>query len=188
MAKRKHETAGVGAVMDEYLIALAWSGDRHAVGRLAARWHPRLLRTARRLLGDKELAQAAVQESWVAILRGLGRLRDPARFPAWAFGILRRKCADRIRVRQRERDRTAVLDDNQAVTAAAADDQVAILQAFSRLPADQRLAAHLFYREGLSVAEIADVSGAPKGTVKSRLFHARRKLKAAFTDSQGDEQ
>jgi hypothetical protein len=80
---RDHDAAG--AAYDELLVTLAISGDRRAAERLARRWHPRFLRTARRLVGA-DLAPSAVQDGWVSILRGIGRLRDPARFAPWAFG------------------------------------------------------------------------------------------------------
>ena len=75
-------------VFDELLVTLVQSGDRRAGERLAARWQPRLIRTARRLLRDDEAARDAVQEAWIGIFRGAAALADPARFPAWAFGIL----------------------------------------------------------------------------------------------------
>jgi len=186
MTGQETSTGSTAALFDEFLVTAALGGDRRAMERLTARWHPRLLRTARRLLNDPVQAESAVQDCWLAILKGLPRLSDPARFPAWAFTILHRRCADRITGLQRDRAHGAGAADCVAITQPA-DERVAIVQAFARLPHDQRLAAHLHYREGLSVQEIAAVSGVPPGTVKSRLFHARRKLKAAFTVTQGDD-
>ena len=54
-------------VFDEYLVTLARSGDRRAANRLAARWYPRLMRTAMRLLADRNEAEEAVQEAWAGI-------------------------------------------------------------------------------------------------------------------------
>jgi RNA polymerase sigma-70 factor (ECF subfamily) len=177
------EAISSGAAFDELLVTLAQAGDREAAGRLARRWHPRLLRTARRLVGA-ELAPGVVQDAWIAILRGLARLRDPARFAPWAFGILRRRCADAIRRAQRERRIAGEprLADVPAV--AIPGEGLAIAEAMAALPSDQRLAAQLFFVEGLTLAEIAEVQGVPEGTAKSRLFHARRRLKAALS---GDE-
>ncbi len=173
-----------GQVFDELLVALVMAGDRKAANRLAVRWQPRLMRTARRYLGDDRMAQGAVQDAWISILRDVVRLRDPARFAPWAFGILRRRCTDALRRRIKDRNRLAQESAEPAQPAAAPDDQIAITQAFAALPPDQRLAAQLFFVEGLSLAEIAEATGVPAGTVKSRLFHARRKLKAALS---GDE-
>jgi RNA polymerase sigma-70 factor (ECF subfamily) len=173
-----------GAAFDELLVTLAGAGDRGAIDRLARRWHPRLLRTARRLVGP-ELAPGAVQDCWVSILGGIVRLRDPARFAPWAFGILRRRCADAIRRAQADRRTSGVVAADALPATALPDEALAIAQAIAALPPEQGLAAHLFYVEGLTLAEIAEVQGVPEGTAKSRLFHARRRLKAALT---GDDQ
>ncbi|GAA4052265.1 hypothetical protein GCM10022213_26010 [Parerythrobacter jejuensis] len=125
------------------------------------------------------LAPDAAQDAWLSIQRSLHTLREPARFAPWAFGILRRRCADSIR--------TAVRD--RATEAADAEDhhtpepleRMAIAAAMADLPGEQRLAAHLFFVEGLTLAEIAMAQAVPLGTAKSRLFHARRQLKAALS-------
>lgn len=164
---------------DEWLVARVQSGDRAAAGELAASWHPRLMRSARRYLGEDRGVEPCVQECWLAILRGIGGLRDPARFAPWAFGILRRKCVDQIRLAQRERGRDAEFEDRPV--AARQEDAAALRSALAALPPDQRFAAQLFYIEGLTLAEIAEAQDVPQGTAKSRLFHARRKLKAALS-------
>jgi RNA polymerase sigma-70 factor (ECF subfamily) len=174
----KRQGIDPGAAFDELLVTLAQAGDRGAAERLARRWHPRLLRTARRLLGA-EMAPGAVQDCWLSILRGIGGLRDPARFAPWAFGILRRRSADAIRRAQSGRE-TGELPESQPALAALPGEALAIAQAMAALPPDQRLAAQLFFVEGLTLAEIAEVQEVPVGTAKSRLFHARRRLKAAL--------
>ena len=172
-----------GRIFDELLVLHIQSGDRRALERLAARWQPRLLRSARRLTGDDELAREAVQESWLGISRGIGRLRDPARFPGWAFAILRRRCAERVNARAAQRPRSDALSaTNEPVANARGEDRAAIAQAFARLPGEQRVAATLFFVEQLKLDEIAMATGVPLGTVKSRIFAARRSLKAALTD------
>ncbi|TMM48843.1 RNA polymerase sigma factor [Qipengyuania marisflavi] len=174
---------GAGQLYDELLVTMLQAGDRAAAERLARRWQPRLLRTARRLLGEDESAVSAVQDSWLAILRGIGSLRDPARFAPWAFAILRRRCADTIRRAQTRRGTEAPLETEHAALPEP-DAAIDLRNAFAALPADQRLAAQLFFVEGLTLAEIAEVQEVPLGTAKTRLFHARRKLKAAL---KGDE-
>jgi len=169
-----------GRIFDELLVMQVCLGDRRAGERLAARWHPRLMRTARRLLGEEELALGAVQDAWVSILKGIGTLRDPARFAPWAFGILRRRCADAIRRAGTRRQREAQAEPPERAENPRAEDGLALRQAFAALPAGQRLAAHLFYVEGLTLGEIAIAADIPPGTAKSRLFHARLRLKAAL--------
>ena len=166
-------------VYDELLVTLARSGDRAAANRLAARWYPRLMRTALRLVQDRSDAEEAVQEAWAGICRGWPRLSDPAMFPGWAFGILRRKCVDRIRKSQTERTRTAPLEAApEPSEPALAEMRVEIDQALAGLSDDHRLAAILYFGEGLSLNEIAAVTDVPVGTAKSRIFKARQHLKS----------
>lgn len=169
---------------DELLITRAQGGDRKAADLLARRWHPRLVRTARRYLNDGDQAEQLAQDCWIGIWRGIGRLQDPASFGPWAFTILRKKSTDVIR---RAVTHRANFEDSEEPhelpQPAPQEDSTAITQAFAQLPRDQRLAAHLHFVEGLTLREIAQVQQIPEGTAKSRLFHARGKLKAALQPS-----
>ena len=180
MTAPSHPMPQAAELYDELLVTLVQSGDRAAFERLAKRWQPRLVRTARRHLRNDEQALAVVQDTWLSILRGIGSLRDPARFAPWAFGILQRRCADRIRAERARRGQSGDIAGEPAI-APQADAAVALDQAFAALPADQRFAAQLYFVEGLTLAEIAEVQRVPAGTAKTRLFHARRKLKAALS-------
>ncbi len=167
-------------VYDELLVTLARAGDGRAGERLFVRWHPRLLRTARRIVRDEELARDATQDAWLGMCKGWRKLSDPGKFPAWAFRILHRACADRIGQAIAQRTRTAPLDEaglDSPAPAARPDDRLDVETALAQLSDDHRIAAALYFGEGLSVAEIAAVTDAPAGTVKSRLFHARKQLK-----------
>lgn len=174
------EPAPSGALYDEWLVTLVQSGDRGAAEQLFRRWNPRMLRTARRYVGDADLAEQIVQESWIGVLKGIRRLRDPSRLAPWIFGILRRKGADSIRIAQRDRAYRNDPAPPEPSERATQDDAAAIRSAFASLPPDQRLAAHCHFVEGLTLREIAEVQGIPLGTAKTRLFHARRKLKEAL--------
>jgi RNA polymerase sigma-70 factor (ECF subfamily) len=167
------------ALFDELLVVMAQRRERRGIERLYQRWNARLLRTAQRYTGDKELARDLVQECWIAIYRKIGTLRDPARFAAFAFTILHRRGADHLRRVLREHATSQPMDDGEA--APAQEDSAALREAFAELPADQRIAAHLFFVEQLTLQEIADVQGIAIGTAKTRIFHARRKLKAALS-------
>lgn len=176
MAKRDE-----AQIYDALLVTLVRSGDRRAAERLAARWYPKLMRTALRLLQDREQAQDAVQEAWAGICRGWGRLSDPAKFPAWAFGILHRKCADRIRREQTARARFSDMEAGlEPSVPASGEISVEIQQALSALSDAHRLTAILYFGEGLTLVEVAAVTGVPVGTAKSRIFHARQQLKSSL--------
>ena len=169
-------------LFDEYLAASARAGSRISLGQLAARFQPRLLGHARRLTGDAEAARDVVQEAWIEIVRGIPRLDDATAFPAWAFRIVSRRCARWVRGKQRGRRLDAAYAAEPAEIAAPnggerASDAARLARAMSSLPPDQRAAIALFYLEDLSVAEIAVALDVPSGTVKTRLMHAREKLR-----------
>lgn len=167
---------------DRYLVAAAQLGDGRALERLGARWHPKLFSHAWRLLGDGELARDVTQEAWLEILRGLARLEDAAAFPAWALRIVTRRVARTIGRRQRHRATIEALAREPLPEPAPAPGErsaefAAVQRAMETLPPEQRAALALHYLEDLSVAEIAVALQVPAGTVKTRLMHARRKVR-----------
>jgi RNA polymerase sigma factor (sigma-70 family) len=171
-------------IYDEFLVAAAVTGDRAALARLVARWQPRLFRHAWRVLGDPERARDMVQEAWVEILRGIGRLQDVAAFPAWAYRIVTRRC-QRI-FHRAAREPIEPEADGEEIDAQAPEPDAGeiaaelsnVAAAIATLPAPQRVVLALFYIEDLSVAEIAIATDVSPGTVKTRLLHARRKVRA----------
>lgn len=167
-------------VFEEMLLLSAQAGDRLAGERLAARWQPRLLRTARRHIQDAELARDVVQEAWLAICSGWTKLRDPTRFPAWAFGVLRHKCVDAVRRAEARRRYVSDVELPDVSSADRAETLTALDQVFKGLAPDLRLTSILFYGEGLSLAETAEATGVPVGTVKSRLHTARGQMTKAL--------
>ncbi len=180
-------------ILDEYLAASARSGDRIAFDRLAERWHGKLYAHACRLIGDRELARDVVQEGWGDIAKGLSRLNDTAAFPAWAYRIVTRRAADTIRTAQKTRRLSQAYaaepreqsEGSESIETHA--DGVPMRNALATLSPEQRAAVALFYREDFSVAEIAAALGVPAGTVKTRLMHARRKLRASLEGGTSDE-
>lgn len=167
-------------ILSEYLVLAAQAGSRAAFGDLVRRWTPRLRRHVTRVLMDPDAASDVVQDSWLAIARGLKRLDDPRRFAGWAFAIASRRCADEIRGRQKQRATIAAVTLAQKTTAPAAeglDGALDLSAALGRLPPDQRLLVSLFYGEGFDIDELAAAFRVPAGTIKSRLFTARHTLK-----------
>jgi RNA polymerase sigma factor (sigma-70 family) len=177
----------VSRLFDEYLLAAARAGDRRAYDALARRWQKKLLAHAWRLLRDAELARDAVQEGWLEIVRGLPKLRDERAFPAFAFRIVSRRCARLVASGIRTRnlaDALAGEPEAEGAPAESAGDHDRLRAAIRALPEEQRAAIALFHFEELSVAEVAVALDVPAGTVKTRLMHARLKLRAALG---GDE-
>lgn len=187
MTTTRHDRS---AVLDELLVLRAQDGDARALSVLARRWHDRLLVHACRLTGEREGGRDVVQEAWVAIVRGLPRLDDAARFPAWAYRIVGNKSRDWIRARQRLRSRAERLAREPSPAPVEleldADDGEAeglrLRAELRRLDPDHRVVLSLFYLEGFKVRQIAAALDLPSGTVKSRLFHARERLRRALND------
>lgn len=178
---------GTGRVLDEYLVVAAAAGDRRAFEDLARRWHRKLVAHAWRLTGDGEAARDAAQGGWVEIARGIGGLRDEAAFPAWAYRIVSRRCASLIAARQRDRTLARAVAAEPEPMPGAPDWQaehspeIARLHAAIRdLPPAQRAAIALFHFEEMTVAETAVALDVPAGTIKTRLMHARRALRAVL--------
>ena len=166
--------------LDEFLVLECQAGNTRAVAHLAARWHSRLLYRARAQVGDPEGAQEVAQEAWLAIVKGLTKLQDPARFSAWSYRIVQNKAADWIRRNQRQRQHEVEPRQEPAARGPAEVAQPAVLAlriAIKNLPPDQKRAIELFYLEELSIRQIAMLLQIAEGTVKSRLFHARKQLK-----------
>lgn len=181
---------GLDQALDDYLVLLAQGGSHEAFARLAARWTPKLLAFAARSVGTTEAAKDVVQETWESALRGLRRLEDPARFRGWLYAIAARKCADALRTKYRGQ---RIADSVQAETKLAPGDvdaeaqagaHIDLAAALKRLPPEQRVAVSLYFGEDMDIAEIARITGVPPGTVKSRLFAARKALRASLGEER----
>lgn len=168
-------------VLTELLVIRAQGGNERAFSELYEVWSADLLRLARFALKENGPAKEVSQDAWIAIAKSISRLDDPATFPAWAFRILNRRTVDWIRRCQRDRNRRKALEVEQEIdqeNPGIRDERTAVLaEAIEELDADSRKLIHLFYETGLSVLEIAEVLEIPGGTVKSRLFKLREKLK-----------
>jgi RNA polymerase sigma-70 factor (ECF subfamily) len=137
------------------------------------------------VLGDRDEAEDAVQEAAVRAWRSAGDLRDPATMEAWFDRIVVNVCRDRLR--RRRRVRFIPLEGAEPGQAgdpfAAAVDRDEVLRALDALDADQRVVVVLHYWGDLTLVAVAERTGWPLGTVKSRLHHAlermRRRLESA---------
>jgi RNA polymerase sigma factor (sigma-70 family) len=168
-------------VRDELLVMRCQDGDHQSLIALVNRWHPRLLCHAMRLTREHEAATDVVQDAWVAIVRGIRRLDDPARFAPWVYRIVTNKCADWTRQRRRARATLVPLTAEPAAREVppekSNDDAAALREAIGQLAHEQQTILSLFYVDELSIRNIAEALSLPAGTVKSRLYYARNSLK-----------
>jgi len=177
------------ALEDEWIAVRCQLGERAAFDELIQRWHGPIWEYVRHL-SDDDAAQDIAQDIWLRVLRGIGRLRDPAKLRAWLFGIAHRTWIDTLRSKYAvvvadvdEVDRQETLDP--MAPDELEEELTAVEQELARLPAIEREALTLFYLRELSLQEIAQALDIPVGTVKSRLHRARRMLRRELT-GKGD--
>ncbi|MDO8679463.1 MAG: sigma-70 family RNA polymerase sigma factor [Acidobacteriota bacterium] len=170
-------------IVDEILVVDAQCGSREAFETLVSRWQRRLWAHAYNLTRRPEAAWDITQDSWLDIVRGLSRLKDPAKFGSWAYRIVSHKASDSLHRNGREiwldEELKAVPKDSPASASdqeqrETADDVHGVL---CRLSGHSQVVLNLHYLEGFGVAEIAEILGTPEGTVKSRLHTARSEFR-----------
>lgn len=183
-------TPGPDPLRLAWLVLRCQAGDEAAFGRLYEWFGPRTLAYLRGLAGED--ADDVQQEVWLTVYRQLGSLGDPRAFRTWLFRTTRHRAIDHLRRRRREQELFAEEEKAAEVPdrGASGDDRLdvdLVLELIGRLPALQREALLLRHRDDLSYAEIALVVGCSLGTVRSRLFQARRRLEQLMTSGGGAE-
>jgi len=172
------------------MVERARAGDHDAFAELLdARLNP-TFRTAMAILGDEAEARDATQAVFIQVWTQLPRLRDPSLFSAWFGRIVVNTARSALRGRRRRTVREihagsfAIDDAGVAATGPGHEERAADLdrieRAFERLSPDERAVLWLHHYEDLSLAEMAERTGVPPRTVKSRLFTARRALERAL--------
>ena len=162
-------------------------GDAGAFETLYARHRGALFRFVLRAVKDRGVAEELFQEVWVRVIESRQRYAPKARFTTWLYTIAHNLMVDHWR---RKGLALVALDGEDAATDTANPARQAegrealarLLQAIEALPAAQREAFLLHQEGGLSVAEIASVTGADEEAAKSRLRYAMAKLKAVLND------
>jgi RNA polymerase sigma-70 factor (ECF subfamily) len=169
--------------VDADLVGRAQHGDEEAFASLAVAAGDRLHAVAHRILRDTDLAEDATQQALLTIWRDLPQLRDPARFDAWSYRLLVRACYAEGRRDRRWAPTVRLLPADQPEAAeglSSVVDRDQLERGFRRLSIDHRAVVVLHHYLDLPLEEVADVLGIPVGTVRSRLHHAMRGLRAAL--------
>ena len=185
---------------DRELVQRAQAGERGAFRDLYERHHKRAFAVAYGVLKNKQDALDVVQESFVKVHRHLDGFQGSSSFYTWLYRIVMNLAIDQLR--RRKTARPAVYDDtidqesdriDEAVLPRMADSnpRKAVIrrelmerveEALATLPEYHRQVIVLREIEGLSYEEMAEALDVPKGTIMSRLFHARRKMQVALAD------
>jgi RNA polymerase sigma-70 factor (ECF subfamily) len=169
--------------MDTDLVRLAQSGDKGAFTSLAAARADRFLAASHRILRDLSLAEDATQQALLSIWRDLPQLRDPARFDAWSYRLLVRACYAEGHRDRRWEPNLRLLPADEPISAdgfSSVVDRDQLERGFRRLSIDHRAVVVLHHYLDLPLDEVAETLGIPAGTVRSRLHHAMRGLRAAL--------
>ena len=183
------------APTDAALLARFAAGDRAALDELFRRYRTVAYRVAFRFLGREPDALDAVQDAFVKALSNLEKFRGHSSFKTWLLRIVCNAALDMGRQRKRDgwNDRTGKTDGTPESFGPAnlppadaglerADLRRVIDSALAQLPAPQRQTFVLHVDGELSYREVADTLGISIGTVMSRLFYARQKLKTLLAD------
>ena len=136
-----------------------------------------MYRVAFRLLGDREGADEIVQETFIGAWKGIGGLKDPKKIKSWLFGILRHQVYQAIKRSNRRPKLEAFLQEPAAPDRNLTELQQQVQLALGELEEEQRLPILLVSMEGWTTEEAAKLLGIPKGTVLSRLYRGRQRLK-----------
>jgi RNA polymerase sigma-70 factor (ECF subfamily) len=190
--KKNLEGARLETLSDEQLVALTQAGDLTAFNRLARRWEKSLYGFARRQLGNAEDASDVSQEALVKAYQNIARLREGTKFKAWVHHIAYNLCRDRFRsgearrvmhsYEEWDRDEDAEAQGLSAEAAVDGDAHRAKLrgilgQALDRLPEEQRRSILLREYHGFTSEEIAEMTGVPAATVRTRIYYGLRAMR-----------
>jgi RNA polymerase sigma-70 factor (ECF subfamily) len=181
------------------IIREARSGDTQAFGELVLRHQTFVYNLALRLLNDPYEAQDLAQEGFLRAWQSLGGFRQAASFRTWLYRIVVNLCYNRSPQLRRSLSQISLEQETDGEPAAerlpgsspnpeqaleAQETRRFLHQQIEKLPPSYRLLVMLRYQQDLSYEEIAEVTGMPIGTVKTGLFRAHARLKAALLAGQ----
>src|ERR1700723_2228836 len=162
----------------DLLVAVA-AGSRQALEELYLSYHRRLARFLSRFTPRYENIEEIINDTFMVVWQSAKDFRNASQVSTWIFGIAYRTALKSVR-RQKNHTAALSLDESPELTVdpeADAEVQDWVSHGLNCLTVEHRLTLELAYRMGHSLEEIAAITDAPVGTVKARMFHARRKLR-----------
>lgn len=190
------EKAEMIDLTDQELMGLVQAGDYSPAAVLFDRYSTRIYNFAYRFLRNSEAAEDATQEVFVKMMKHAHQFNGEAKLSTWLFSITANLCRDYLR----KSDNKAKDDEEALLTMAAPaeyspahvletrETERRVRDALQKLTPEQREAILLSRYQGLSYAEIAQISGCSEGAVKTRVFRAMETLKKILTDPMdGDD-
>ena len=178
------------SILDEWLVLKVQQGDQEAFRQLVLKWHKKLLYQSHIRTNDWSQSEDIVQDTWQWLVGNMHKLREVSKFGSWIRTIIDRRSIDWVRKQQRQRENQNKLIDGLDQTNFTShtndtadhsdvyEKQLSTMEAaLNGLNPESKLILVLYYLENHSIQSIAEILSIPSGTVKSRLFHAREKLK-----------
>lgn len=168
----------------ELLVLRCQRGERDALEELIATWERRLFYFLRRLGSTEQDAWDQLQQTWLKVLGGIANLKEPRRLAPWLYRIARNTAISQGQMQALQRERLEELtpaDAEEDFGPRHFEDAEQIHHGLLQLALPHREVLTLYFLESMSVEQIAEVIEAPPGTVKSRLYHARRALRDVLT-------
>lgn len=191
LKRPKAEEIRFPASDERELLTRIATGDLQAFERLYRVYQPRLTRFLTTLLKRPQLIEEVLDDTMMVVWRTAGGFRGSSKPSTWIFAIAYRK-AHKAKARWPEPVEEPEFD-NRVSDDPLPDEELhrdrlkaALMKAMDQLSADHRAVVDLTYFHGLGYREIAEIVDCPVDTVKTRMFHARRRLKLAMAGSLGD--
>ena len=194
MVERERRLESRAEDAEALLVRRAQKGDEDAFGELVLTYQERLFNFVLARIRQRELAEDIAQEVLVKAFFHLKRLRKAERFKSWLFSIAHNHLRDLLRKRRlqqvdmEESHLEVYVDDRgpEGIETTRSRQQV-VQDALAQLKPEQREVLILYDLEGLSYKEIAEILRVPLGTVQSRIFYARRRIKDVLVRQFGFE-
>jgi len=167
-------------LQDVILVLRCQRQDELAFRELVNCWEPRLYYYLLRIIDDRNAVWDVLQETWLAVFKGIRKLKDPLSFPAWLYQIGHNKAVNWLQKENKYVQMTneQVTDhyESNATILAIKEQAELVHELLGKLKLFHREVLTLYFLEDFSIREIAQITGVSEGTVKSRLYYAKNKL------------
>jgi len=166
------------------LVLKCQKRDETAFREIVNRWEPRLYYYIRRIVENENDVWDILQETWLAVFQNIRKLQDPLKFPTWLYRIGHNKAVNLLRKENKYAQITTEQIANQYennTTISVVKEQAELVhKLLGKLKLAHREIITLYFLEGFSISEMAQIIGVSEGTVKSRLYYAKHKLHEAL--------
>jgi RNA polymerase sigma-70 factor (ECF subfamily) len=179
------------APRDTQLLERIAARDLKAFEQLYRHYQPRLSRFLVNIVNRPQIVEEVLNDTMMAVWSTAANFRGASKVSTWIFAIAYRQA---VKARSRWDEPLPDLQDNDQPSPDASPDDLlhnrrahaALVEAMNGLTSDHRAVVDLTYFHGMGYREIAEIMGCPVDTVKTRMFHARRKLKRVIPGDAGD--